>query len=120
MRDDGRVFELAARHGVDPEVIAELVEVLVPTPRDTWPGITATASDAAPTPPSAHHLHRLQLLGQGGMAEVWEADDTQLGRRVAMKVLRADLATSAAYRDRFVREAQATAQTRPSRDRADP
>jgi hypothetical protein len=43
------------------------------------------------------------------MAEVYRAEDTRLGREVAIKVLRAELATDPAFRDRFEAEARAAA-----------
>jgi serine/threonine-protein kinase len=48
------------------------------------------------------------------MGEVWEADDTVLGRRVALKVLAQELADDARATKRFVREARATAKLTPS------
>jgi eukaryotic-like serine/threonine-protein kinase len=51
----------------------------------------------------------VRRIGSGGMGEVWEADDTVLGRRVALKVLVQELADDARATKRFVREARATA-----------
>ena len=50
-----------------------------------------------------------QVIGRGGMAEVWRAWDTRLGRDVAVKRLRADLATDPTFQARFQREAQSAA-----------
>ncbi|MEK9736469.1 MAG: Stk1 family PASTA domain-containing Ser/Thr kinase, partial [Candidatus Nanopelagicales bacterium] len=51
----------------------------------------------------------VSVIGRGGMAEVWEARDTRLGRRVAIKILRPDLARDPAFQARFRREAQSAA-----------
>ena len=51
----------------------------------------------------------VRRIGVGGMGEVWEADDTVLGRRVALKVLVQELADDPRATRRFVREARATA-----------
>ena len=51
----------------------------------------------------------VRRIATGGMGEVWEADDTVLGRRVALKVLVAELAADKRATRRFVREARATA-----------
>lgn len=49
------------------------------------------------------------LLAHGGMASVYVATDTRLHRRIALKVMRPDLARDAAFVERFRREARASA-----------
>jgi serine/threonine protein kinase len=51
----------------------------------------------------------LQRLGGGGMATVWMAQDTRLGREVAVKVISDALAAQAQYLERFRREARIAA-----------
>ncbi|WP_418061221.1 Stk1 family PASTA domain-containing Ser/Thr kinase [Pimelobacter simplex] len=50
-----------------------------------------------------------ELLGRGGMAEVRKGTDTRLGRVVAVKRLRSDLASDPTFQARFRREAQSSA-----------
>jgi serine/threonine protein kinase len=51
----------------------------------------------------------LKVLGAGGMGMVFQAEDTQLRRLVALKVMLPGTASSAAAHQRFLREAQAAA-----------
>jgi eukaryotic-like serine/threonine-protein kinase len=51
----------------------------------------------------------VRRIDAGGMGEIWEADDTLLGRRVAVKVLAEELANDRVALRRFRREARATA-----------
>ncbi len=61
-------------------------------------------------PGSSFGPYRLEsLLGRGGMSVVYLAEDTRLGRRVAIKVLAPELAADEAFRSRFVRESQLAA-----------
>ena len=50
-----------------------------------------------------------EVIGRGGMAEVHEGRDLRLGRRVAIKILRPDLAKDPTFQARFRREAQSAA-----------
>ena len=51
----------------------------------------------------------IELLGQGGMGEVWRAHDTALDRVVAIKILPADTSADPVFQQRFRREAHAAA-----------
>ena len=50
-----------------------------------------------------------QMIGTGGMADVYIADDQRLHREVAVKILRSDLARDPAFINRFNKEALAAA-----------
>ncbi|HWP06061.1 MAG TPA: serine/threonine-protein kinase [Polyangiaceae bacterium] len=51
-------------------------------------------------------------IGRGGMAAVYEAENVDIGKRVAVKVLAAELITSRVVRERFIREARAASAVR--------
>jgi TolB-like protein/Flp pilus assembly protein TadD/predicted Ser/Thr protein kinase len=66
---------------------------------------------STPTPPreTISHYRLLEALGRGAMGEVWLAEDTQLPRKVAIKLLPRHLAEDPDAVDRLLREAQAAA-----------
>src|SRR5712675_1428419 len=53
------------------------------------------------------HYRIVSQIGAGGMGEVYLAQDTKLDRKVALKVLPADVASNRDRMERFVREAKA-------------
>jgi len=53
------------------------------------------------------HFAMISLLGKGGMGEVWLAEDSQLGRKVAIKLLPTEFTTDADRLRRFEQEARA-------------
>ena len=67
-------------------------------------------STSMPTALAGGRYQLGQLIGRGGMAEVHVALDTRLGRTVAVKIMRADLANDDIFLACFRREAHAVAQ----------
>ncbi len=55
------------------------------------------------------HYRIVSKIGAGGMGEVYLAQDTRLDRRVALKILPADVASNRDRMERFIREAKSAA-----------
>src|SRR6266540_4717112 len=58
---------------------------------------------------SLSHYRIVSKIGAGGMGEVYLAQDTKLDRKVALKILPADVGTNRDRMERFVREAKSAA-----------
>ena len=67
--------------------------------------LTAYGEPVNETPFGRYRL--IELLGRGGMGEVWRAHDTETRRSVAIKVLPPHLADDGEFVQRFRREAEA-------------
>ena len=55
------------------------------------------------------HYKVLEKIGEGGIGELYVAEDSKLSRKVALKVLPPEMAENAERRARFEREARAVA-----------
>ncbi len=79
------------------------------------PTRTSTSRRTPPLPPEElarliPELEQFELIGQGGMGEVYRARHRRLDRPVAVKVLSTDLRDTASFAERFGREARTLAQ----------
>jgi serine/threonine-protein kinase len=94
-----------------PIIMAATGDSLSASPENLVAGGTASpTADAGRTDLSGRTLGEFKLLrklGRGGMAEVYLAEQTTLRRNVAVKVLRPEFTTDAAYLKRFRQEATA-------------
>lgn len=75
------------------------------------PGVSASPATAGMSLSGTRldHFEIGERIGKGGMGEVYDAVDTSLDRRVAIKVLRGEVTALPGMTDRFLREARAQA-----------
>ena len=89
--------------------IRELFPALVEMARAEPEGPQRTAAPAVPALRQVGEYRVIREIGRGGMGVVYEAEQTSLGRRVALKILPAQIARDGKALGRFQREARAAA-----------
>ena len=105
--DKPDIPEYILHYGRGPDGKLDVAGELEPLAR-TVPGQRKLRRDVA----EGSRLGRYRLVaehGRGGFSAVWRADDTKMGRRIALKRLGSALARQAETRRRFVSEARVTA-----------
>jgi tetratricopeptide (TPR) repeat protein/predicted Ser/Thr protein kinase len=90
-------------------LLAVAVDALIETPRDAAGAPIGDDPSPLPRGTTVGRYVVLDRLGQGGMGVVYAAYDSELDRKVALKLLRPDVLASATWQARLSREAQAMA-----------
>lgn len=96
--------------GSRTDTLAGLGPTLSPSRKEPHAGAVAPEGTlVVPAPPEIPGYELLEVLGRGGMGEVWRARQASLGRSVAVKILPPKLAKDAEFVARFDKEATALA-----------
>jgi len=83
---------------------------VLPTSRPARPGAPLPHLPSQAVPSGPRRYEQINILGRGGMGDVWRVRDRELGRSLAMKIIKPGLLGDSGSVARFVAEAQATAQ----------
>ena len=79
-------------------------------PRGNQSKNSGTDSDCGPSLSESKRYDLKEKIAVGGMGEIWSAHDKLLDRKIALKIVRADIAASTSVCQRFERECRTVAQ----------
>jgi len=102
------------QHPLIQQLVARLSRLQAPGSEVTI-GLSQSQDAALAPPLSPDEIGRLggyrvlKVLGAGGMGMVYQAEDVQLQRAIALKVMKAEVSNNPGNRERFLREARAAA-----------
>ena len=103
----GATLPLDATAGLCPRCL--MAEAMVATQTGQKPDATRHVLSLTELAPLLPQLEILELIGQGGMGDVYKARQKQLDRIVALKILSPGIGDDASFAERFAREARALA-----------
>src|SRR5439155_14761885 len=101
--DAPTMVDLGAGNAADAPTLVDGTPIKPRAPRSQT-FLTAQQAILSPGTVLAQRYEILQILGEGGMGAVYKADDRELNRPVALKVIRPDLAGNKSIIDRFKQE----------------
>ena len=104
-----RAERLAALGATDPDLRRQLEALLAADADPAEPGFSWAVDPLGLVGRNVSHFTVRQPLGSGGMGVVYRAEDTRLGRLVALKLPHASLGEDPSWKERFLQEARSAA-----------